>query len=170
MKKQPSKQTDRLVLSREFNAPKELIFNAFSTSEALNEWWGPAESENTVMGLDFRPGGVFHFKMNFQGNIMYGRFLYKKIEPHDYLEFTNAFADEHANVVPAPFDKNFPLEVLYRLEFIEKEKGKTTLNLTGEPLDPTSGELEAFNSLMPSMNEGFAKTWDKLQSYLEKSL
>lgn len=170
MKAVQNQYREKFTLKYTFKHPQKDVFNAFTTPEALKQWWGPAESENTVISLEFSPGGVFHFRMNFQGEIMYGRFLYKKIESHNYLEFTNAFADEHANVISAPFDKNFPLEILYRLEFIEKEKGKTTISLTAEPLDATQRESDVFNSLIPSMNEGFAKTWDKLQGYLEKSL
>lgn len=170
MRRQEINKNDRLVLSRVFNAPKELVFGAFSTVEALNQWWGPAESQNSVISLDFRRGGVFHFRMDFGGSVMYGRFQYIEIQPPDYLEFTNAFADENGNVVPAPFDKNFPLQVLYRLEFEEKEKGKTTIILTGEPLNPSSVQQQAFDSLMPSMNAGFERTWNKLELYLENQL
>ena len=47
-------------LTHVFHAPKEKVFKAFSTAEALNAWWGPAETSNSVIKLDFRPGGIFH--------------------------------------------------------------------------------------------------------------
>lgn len=154
-------------LSYEFNAPKELVFNAFSNAEALNEWWGPAISRNTVIKLDFKPGGIFHFKMDYPNMTAYGRFLFRTIQPHDLLEFTNAFADEQANVVKPPFDMAFPKEIFYRLVFVE-QNNKTTIHLTGEPVNPGKGEMEGFYSIHQSMQEGFAGTFYQLSKYLTK--
>ena len=160
------KTTFRLV--HEFDAPRELVFNSFSTAEALNEWWGPVESRNSVIRLDFRSGGIFHFKMEFSGMTSYGRFVFGKIEPYVLLEFTNAFADEHANVVKAPFDMQFPLEIFYRLEFTE-HNGKTTITLTGQPVNASPEEMQGFLAINASMQQGFGSTFDKLSAYLGKA-
>ncbi|MBN9381813.1 MAG: SRPBCC domain-containing protein [Chitinophagaceae bacterium] len=153
------------MLVREFDAPQKLVFNAFSNAEALNEWWGPAESKNSVVSLDFRPGGIFHFKMDFDGHISYGRFLFSKVAPYDLLEFTNAFADDQGRVVKAPFDIPLPLEIFYRLIFTG-HNGKTTITLTGEPVNASPEEIESFYSINSSMEEGFGGTFDKLVAYL----
>jgi uncharacterized protein YndB with AHSA1/START domain len=152
----------------EFNAPQALVFNAFSSAEALNEWWGPVETENSVIQLDFKPGGIFHYKMDYKGNITYGRFLFGQIKPYDLLEFANAFADEQANIVPAPFDVQLPREIFYRLLFSEKN-GKTTITMTGEPVNGTIEEEEGFYSINASMKEGFGATFDQLAVYLKKA-
>ncbi|MEQ9374306.1 MAG: SRPBCC domain-containing protein [Imperialibacter sp.] len=158
---------DKLRLSYEFNAPKELVFNAFSTAQALNEWWGPVETKNSAISLDFRPGGVFHFKMDFNGNVNYARFLFKTIEPYDLLEFSNAFADEQANPIPAPFDVTLPVEIFYSLRFTETN-GKTTIHLTGEPINASQAEIEGFVSINESMHEGFGGTFGALTAFLDK--
>jgi uncharacterized protein YndB with AHSA1/START domain len=155
------------MLIHEFNAPKELVFNAFGDAAALNEWWGPLEMKNSVISLDFRPGGIFHFKMEHPGETWYGRFLFKTIQPHDLLEFSNAFADEQARVVKAPFDFSFPLEILYRIVFTEKN-GKTTLTVTGQPLNAGPEETAAYQSINSDMQRGWAATFDKLTAYLNK--
>jgi len=158
-----NKQTFTLV--REFDAPRKEVFNAFADADALNEWWGPAETKNSVVKLDFRPGGIFHFKMEANGKVNYGRFLFGKIEPYDLLEFSNAFADDKANVVKAPFDIELPLEIFYRIVLTER-KGVTTLTLTGSPVNPTAVQQEAFDSINEGMHEGFGKTFDKLDVYI----
>lgn len=155
------------TLFHEFNAPKELVFNAFGNAEALNEWWGPPESRNTVIRLDFRPGGIFHFKMESNKQVTYGRFLFGRIDPYDVLEFTNAFSDEHAKVVRAPFDIPIPLEIFYRLTFTENN-GKTTIILTGRPVNASPEEEAAFRSINSDMQRGFGATFDKLITYLDK--
>ncbi|MEQ8534934.1 MAG: SRPBCC domain-containing protein [Imperialibacter sp.] len=166
MSTQTTHEKDKLRLAYEFNAPKQLVFNAFSTAEALNEWWGPVETKNSAVSLDFRPGGVFHFKMDFNGNVNYARFLFKTIEPYDLLEFSNAFADEHANPIPAPFDVILPVEIFYRLRFSERN-GKTTIDLTGEPFNASQAEVGGFISIKESMRQGFGATFEKLGVYLK---
>ena len=153
------------ILTHEFNAPKKSVFNAFADAGALGEWWGPAECKNTVLKLDFRTGGIFHFKMDFEGKISYGRFIFGAIQPYDLLEFTNAFADEHANVVAAPFDIQLPKEIFYRLRFTE-DKGKTTITLTGQPVNASGNERDALKSINADMQKGFGATFDKLSVYL----
>ena len=154
-------------LSYEFNAPRKLVFNAFANAEALNEWWGPVNSRNSVIHLDFKPGGIFHFKMEAEGNTTYGRFLFRAIEPYDLLEFTNSFSDEHAHIVKAPFDMEFPLEILYRLRFTE-DNGKTTIHLHGEPVEANAEETETFRAIDSDMQQGFKSTFDQLSVYLAK--
>ncbi|WP_339811747.1 SRPBCC domain-containing protein [uncultured Imperialibacter sp.] len=158
---------DKLRLSYEFNAPKEMVFNAFSTAEALNESWGPVETKNSAISLDFRPGGVFHFSMKFGDHVNYARFLFKTIEPYDLLAFTNAFADEKGNPIPAPFDVKLPVEIFYSLRFTETG-GKTSIELTGEPFDATQEEINGFNSIAEDMQRGFGATFSKLTDFLKK--
>lgn len=153
----------------EFNAPKKLVFNAFSNEAALNEWWGPVETNNSVIALDFRPGGIFHFKMEAGSHVSYGRFLFKTIQPHDLLEFTNAFADEKANMVKAPFDISIPQEIFYSLRFTE-HAGRTTISMTGTPVNAGVEEIKGFLSINSSMEKGFGATFNELSKYLSKKL
>lgn len=155
------------ILVHEFNAPKEVVFNAFGSAEALNEWWGPVDSQNSVISLDFRPGGIFHYKMESNGKITYGRFLFGKINPHYLLEFTNSFSDEHAKIVKAPFDIQLPMEIFYRLGFTENN-GKTTITLTGQPVHASPEESAAFRSISTDMQKGFGATFDQLSAHLNK--
>jgi|SRR5690349_9583768 len=150
-----------------FDAPKHLVFDAFGNAEALNEWWGPVESRNSVVKLDFRPGGIFHFSMQAKdGSMSYGRMLFKTIQPHDLLEFSNAFADENANVVKAPFDIPLPLEIHYKIIFTEV-KGKTTIHMTGEA-DGSEAEVAGFTSIFAGMEMGFGASFKQLSKYLAK--
>lgn len=161
-------ETTKFTFTYEFNAPRELVFGAFSDAGALNEWWGPAETENSVVSLDFRVGGIFHFKMMRDGKASYGRFLFRTIRPCQLLEFTNAFADEQANVVDAPFGFQFPREIFYRLEFADAGKGKTLVTLTGYPVNASPEEEAGFRSINADMEQGFGKTFGKLRIYLQQ--
>jgi uncharacterized protein YndB with AHSA1/START domain len=153
----------------EFNAPKKMVFKAFADAEALNKWWGPVETSNSVITLDFRPGGIFHFKMEAGGHISYGRFIFKTIQPYDLLEFTNSFADENANLVKAPFDISIPLEIFYSLHFTE-HAGKTTISMTGIPVNASAEEITGFLAINSSMEKGFGATFNELSKYLSKNI
>lgn len=150
---------------REFQAPREDVFNAFAEAEALNEWWGPAETNNSVISLDFRPGGIFHYKMEKDGNVNYGRFLFGRIVPHHILEFTNSFADEKANVIAAPFDISLPKAIFYSLSFTDQNQA-TILTMTATPVEASTAEIEGFQAINESMQQGFGGTFDLLAVYL----
>jgi uncharacterized protein YndB with AHSA1/START domain len=156
---------EELMIIREFNAPKKLVFNAFATKEALTEWWGPVECKTTVLKLDFRQGGTFHYSMEKEGKVSYGRFIFGEIHPYDLLEFTNSFSDEHGNSIRAPFDIRLPLEVFYRLIFTE-DNGKTILTMTGQPVDASPEEIATYKSIHANVQQGFGATFTQLSAYL----
>jgi uncharacterized protein YndB with AHSA1/START domain len=155
----------RFTLVHEFNAPKQLVFNAFATAEALGEWWGPAESKVIVVKLDFKPGGIFHYKT--EPGPMYGRLLFGKIQPFDLLEFTSSFSDENANIIKPPFDMPFPLEIFNRAVFTEQD-GKTTITMTAEPVNASTDEVNMFKNLHSNMQQGTTGMMHKLALYLSK--
>lgn len=50
-----------IKLTREFDAPRTLVFKAMSSPELIRQWWGPRGSELTKCEMDFRPGGTWNF-------------------------------------------------------------------------------------------------------------
>ncbi|HWB24679.1 MAG TPA: SRPBCC domain-containing protein [Chitinophagaceae bacterium] len=154
-----------LVITREFNAPQQKVFNAFAEAEALAEWWGPPGFPITVVAFNFRPGGVFHYKASMQGQTAWGRFVYGQISRYDLLEFTSSFSNGQGGVVRAPFSDKFPMEIFNRLEFKEQD-GKTTITLTGYPVNATEEEMQFYASMTGNMQQGFAGTLAQLEKYL----
>jgi uncharacterized protein YndB with AHSA1/START domain len=56
---------DREIVSmRVFDAPRELVWRAFTDAEHLQHWWGPKGFTNTFDEFDFRPGGAWRFVMH----------------------------------------------------------------------------------------------------------
>ena len=61
----PRALSDREIVStRVFDAPRELVFKAFSDRDHLVHWWGPKGFTNTFHEFDMRPGGVWRFVMH----------------------------------------------------------------------------------------------------------
>jgi uncharacterized protein YndB with AHSA1/START domain len=156
------------TLARTFDAPLSLVWKVYSDKEHLAKWWGPKGFEWVSGGLDFRPGGLFHYGMRApNGHIMWGKFNYREIVPMKKIVFTNSFSDEAGMTTRAPFAANFPLEVLNTVEFSEAG-GKTTLHMTGTPFNASDKEKAFFQSMFPSMQQGFTGTLDQLEAYLSE--
>src|SRR4051812_43463037 len=116
----------KLLITREFNAPKKLVFNAFADADALAQWWGPPGVPITVVKFDFRTDGVFHYKADMQGQTSFAKFVYKQIQKYDVIEFISSFSDENCGITRAPFSDQFPLEIFNHIEFTE-QGNKTTI-------------------------------------------
>ncbi|MFC4766492.1 SRPBCC domain-containing protein [Effusibacillus consociatus] len=163
-----SKQIE-LVITRTFDAPRELVFKAFTQSEHLQHWWGPKGFTMNVAKLDLRPGGIFQYSMRSpEGHEMWGKFVYREIAEPEKLVYVSSFSDAEGNTVRAPFSSissTWPLEVLNMLTFTEHE-GKTTLTMRGGPINATEEEIKTFESMLESMQQGFAGTFDQLADYL----
>jgi uncharacterized protein YndB with AHSA1/START domain len=157
---------EEFVLTREFAAPRELVFRAWTESERLAKWFGPAGMTVFVKANDPRPGGVMHYGMKTPtGQTMYGRWVYRAVVPPDRLAFVVSFADEHGNPVRAPFSDTWPVEVLSEITFIEWD-GRTTVTMRGVPVNATAAEKAAFKAGHGNMDRGWAGTLDQLAAHL----
>lgn len=158
---------NELVITRVFDAPRELVFKAWSETVALTKWWGPKGADIEVKKLDFRPGGIFQYCMRMpNGGEMWGVFAYREIVVPEKIVFVNAFCDADGNIVRAPFMANWPLEILNTLTLTENG-GKTTLVLSGAPINATEEEYNMFKANMEGMGKGFVGTFDKLELYIK---
>lgn len=164
----PTATAQEFLISREFDAPRHKVWKAWSEAASLERWWGPKGSNIRVIKLDFRPGGVLHYSMEFQpGRPMYGRFVYREIVAPERIVFVSSFSDEAGGIARAPFKDNWPLEVLNHLTLSENG-GKTTLSLRGGPITANPEELAVFTSMFDSMRQGFGGTFDQLDDYLRQ--
>lgn len=162
-----SESAQPLIITRTFDAPRELVFRAFAEADRLAQWWGPKGCTIRVSRLDFRPGGEFHYRMSFPGgHEMWGRFIYREIVAPERLVWNNTFSDPDGNLVRAPFpDVVLPLEIQNTVTLSE-EDGKTLLHLHSIPVNETAEERAGFEGLLDSMRDGFGGTWDQLEAYL----
>jgi uncharacterized protein YndB with AHSA1/START domain len=155
-----------IEITHTFNAPRELVFNAFTESEHLQNWWGPKGWTFDVSKSDIHPGGVFHYSQRpADGNVMWVKFEYSEIIAPEKIAYISIFSDEEGNTVRAPFHSSWPMETLNTITLIEDE-GKTTLSMTVAPVSPTVEEISTFKDSQEMMQEGFSGTFDQLDEYL----
>jgi uncharacterized protein YndB with AHSA1/START domain len=158
-----------LVITRVFDAPRKLVWKAFTESDRLAQWWGPQGFTMLVRTLDFRPGGVFHYAMRApDGHVMWGKFVYREIQAPERMVFVNSFSDEDGAIIRAPFSPTWPLEVLNTVTLTESD-GTTTVTLRGGPINATEKERDTFWNSQQSVQQGFAGTFDQLAAYLAEA-
>ena len=162
-----AESTDRaVVITRVFNAPRELVWKAFTEPEHLEHWWGPKGFTTHVHKLELRPGGVFFYSQKMpDGRQMYGKWVYREIEAPNRMVIVSSFADENENPARSPFSPTWPLEMLGTSTFTENQ-GRTTLTVRTVPINATESERKTFFDGESSMEQGFASTFDRLDEYL----
>jgi uncharacterized protein YndB with AHSA1/START domain len=154
------------TLIRTFDAPRTLVFEAWTKPEHLKRWWGAQGCTIGTCEVDLRPGGKFHYCMKMHNGMdLWGIFTYREIAPPERLIFINSISDPEGNIARHPFSPKWPLEILNTLTLTE-QAGKTTLNLHGIPINATEEELQAFEGGMVFMEKGLAGALDQLTTYL----
>jgi uncharacterized protein YndB with AHSA1/START domain len=157
------------VITRVFDAPRDLVWKAFTEPQRMREWWGPKGATVIKSEMDLRPGGSFHYALRTSdGNTMWGKMAYREITPPSRMVFVNSFSDEAGGVTHHPMAPTWPLETLSVFTF-EEEGGKTRFTVTWTPLNPTEEERATFAAGHASMQQGWGGTLDKLAAYLAKS-
>ena len=154
------------IIVRKFQAPRDLVWKAWSEPERLKEWWGPKGCRLRVERLEFRPGGFFHYAMEFSnGPGMWGRFMYRDIVAPESLSWLNSFSNERCGITRAPFSEYCPLEISNTVTMTEGA-GATTVTLRAIPQGETPEERKYFEELTPSLEQGYGGTFEMLTQYL----
>lgn len=139
-----------ITMSREFRAPRELVFEAHADCAHIRQWWGPRGHTMATCEMDFRPGGAWRFvDRDADGNELAFFGQYREIVRPERIVWTFGF--EGMDGEPGE-------EVLT----LEEHDGVTTL--TTRSFFPS---LEARDATIASgMEHGAAETWDRLAEHL----
>lgn len=159
-------KNDVFKIIRTFDAPKKLVWDAWTKENHFSSWFGPKGSNATVKTFDFKEGGILHTAIKGeQGPPMWAKIVYKEIQEPSKLVYVQCFADENANMVASPFGGDWPQELLTTVTFVEKNN-QTEITLTWKPINATEAETQAFINEMDGMNQGWGGSFDKLDDYL----
>jgi uncharacterized protein YndB with AHSA1/START domain len=125
---------DKLVQVREFDAPVELVWRAWTESELVKRWWGPDRFSCPVARMDVRPGGVSVVAMRSpDGRDMYSTWTYREVVRHERLVWVHELSDEQGRPVePAAqgLPDEFPRHVLHTVVFEVLPGGRTRVTVT----------------------------------------
>ena len=158
-------QAEQVLITRVFDAPREVVWKAWTECERLVRWWGPKDFMTPLCKIDLRPGGMFHYCMRSpEGHDYCGKGAYREIVEPKRIVYTDSFADEEGNLVPATYygmSADYPLEMLVTVTFEEIE-GKTKLTL-----QHALGSVPA--SERDLCQQGWSESLDKLAGDLAKA-
>ena len=102
-----------IVISREFAAPADLVFRAWTEPEYIKQWWGPPTWPTVKCTVDLRVGGLWHYCMRGpDGEESWGAAVYKEIEAPKRLVCEDHFSDAEATLTPPPIGNVLELHAL----------------------------------------------------------
>jgi uncharacterized protein YndB with AHSA1/START domain len=99
-----------IVGTREYDAPRDLVFSAFTDPNHLAQWWGPNGFKTTTLSFDMRPGGVWRFVMHGpDGRDYQNRITYEEVTPPERIVYRHGGGDD---VEPVQFRQIITFEDL----------------------------------------------------------
>lgn len=146
--------SDREVqMTRVFNAPRELVFQAHVDPEVIPQWWGMRSSVTTVDKMDPRPGGEWRFVQREPNGTEYGfHGEFREVVPPERIVWTFEY-------------EGMPGHVAIDTVTFEERDGKTTL--TTRSVFSSAEDLKGM--VESGMEAGAAETYDRLEEYLAKA-
>jgi len=122
-----------IIITRDFDAPVELVWKAWTEPERLMRWWGPKDFTSPTCQIDFRVGGKYLFCMRDpDGKDYWSTGVFREIVPMKKFVYTDSFADAKGNVVPPSaygMGEDHPDELVITVAF-EDLGGKTRMTTT----------------------------------------
>lgn len=139
-----------MVMTRDFDAPRDLVFEAHSSCEHMSHWWGPRRYKFVSCEIDFRPSGAWRIVHGGDGEEYAFRGEYREIVRPERIVWTFEFEG-----MPG----HFTVETMT----LEEHDGKTTLTSTSvfDSVEERDGMLES------GMESGAAESMERLDEYLE---
>lgn len=147
-----------LIFTRVFDAPRELVFETFSSCEHLRNWWGPRQWPVSSCDMDFREGGRWNYCMKGpDGTLACGLAIYEEIVKPNKIVYTDYFTSPEGDI-----SEDMP-SGLVTYEFADQ--GERTI-VSGRTLYPEASDLQTV--LEMGVIEGMTETLDRLDEHLEQ--
>ena len=149
----------KLHVSREFNAPLEKVWAAWTKSELLDKWWAPKPWKAETKSYSFTDGGTWLYAMvSPEGEKHWSRFDFGTIAPQQSFILTSRFCDEEGNYPEGYAGMN------WFDEFFDTEKG------TRVEIDLTFNEVAMMEKMLAMGFEGgFTMGMNNLEELLEEN-
>ncbi len=173
----------QIIIERIFNAPREMVWKAWTDPEMVKEWWGPEGFYAPSVKVDFRVGGKYIYAMHGPAGSewdkdMYSAGIYKEIVPNEKLVVTDYFSDSEGNMIDPTEEGQGPdmpkeMTVLVKFEDFEEDGPTSPMASKGQVKTKLSIIYTAENDQMyegmikSGMREGWATSLDKMAKVVE---
>lgn len=149
-------QSKQIKVTRTFDAPLDRVWEAWTNSDILDQWWAPKPWRAETKSMDFTEGGFWLYAMKGpKGEVHWSKESYKTIDLHKSITNTANFCDEDGNENP-----DFPT-MHWKKEFSEADKVTT---VTIEIYFDTEAGIETIVKM--GFEEGFKAGLNNLDDYL----
>ena len=164
MTKDTASETEPMVITRVFDAPRELVWKAWTDPKYVMQWWGPKGFTAPFCEIDFRVGGKFLLSMRTpDGQEGWNGGEYYEIVPYEKIVSSMYFSDSKGNKIE-PEQLGIELEAIDDAHnvilFEDIGNGQTKLTFIGnEPMESAknSGQLEGMNQVLDKVAEVVTK-------------
>jgi uncharacterized protein YndB with AHSA1/START domain len=139
-------ETDQILITREFDAPKHLVYKAWTTPELVSRWWPGRRGEMTSAEIDLRVGGKWRYVMTAQGGFevaFHGEF--REIVPNERIVTTEVYEGAPNTGEPPPVN----------IVTFSEQDGRTTLTLLVQCPSTDVRDAIINSGMETGMQEGF---------------
>lgn len=151
------KEKNQILVKREFAAPLELVWAAWTEPDLLDLWWAPRPYHTETQELILQDGGYWYYRMvSPEGTFDHCLFRYQKVEPLKSFSGLNGFCDENKNV-------NTEMPQMEWTSFFQEEGENTLVQVTISFNDLS--EIETI--IQMGFKEGFTMALDNLDEYIK---
>ena len=141
-------------VTRTFEAPRGLVFDAFTDPKHLAQWWGPHHFTNPRCEFEARSGGAIHIDMRAPDGTIYPmKGEVKEVLRPERLVFTSLPVDDKGSVL---------FEVLITITFTERA-GKTTVSVNAHVVRTVAPAAE---QMLAGMEAGWTQSLERLEEYV----
>lgn len=140
-----------IVMTRTFDAPRDLVWRAYTDPDLISHWWGPRHLTTTVDTLDLRPGGAWRVvQRDADGNVYAFRGEYREIVAPERLVYTFEW-------------EGLPGHIVVDTVTLTERDGTTTVVVTSlfQSVEDRDGMLQS------GMEQGAVESWDRLAELLD---
>jgi uncharacterized protein YndB with AHSA1/START domain len=93
------KENKTILVKREFAANRDLVWDAYTKSDLLDQWWAPKPWKSETKKMDFREGGQWHYAMvGPEGEKHWAIAKYERIQPKTTFTVKDSFADAEGKI------------------------------------------------------------------------
>lgn len=141
------------IIDREFQAPRDVVWKAWTDPALLSEWYGP-RVETIIHKFDLKPGGVWLNEMKMGDKSDLSKMTFQEVVPEEKLVWHHSSTDPDWNVVSNPMMPDWPRVLLTTVTF-QDQGDNTQVRLVWTPYEATDAEIACFAGAM----DGFGSGW-----------
>lgn len=156
---------DEIVITRIFDAPRDLVWKAWTEPELVMQWWGPKGYTSPACRIELKVGGSYLYCMRSpEGRDVWSTGVFREIKKPERIVCTDSFADEKGNRVTAAYygmSREIPAEMILTVTFdVQAGRTRFILRHAGIPAGKTSDLTRA----------GWNESLEKLAAFLGQAV